>query len=218
MRHSRKIISLFLLGSFLFMSLGLYVGNSYINGIKGLFIGIILVLSAFVFHMIAEDYPKLYLISYFINGFAVGLTASAYYNHYELTPTIEMMIQTSFYGFILTSVFALLTVASPVKRIGPALATLVIIIGSIYTIKWWIELDNTTYSLLFFYSQLSYFSIITMVLNSYDLKSLLRKVSLFSFGAFIVIAGVVILILSEGDAIQGLELMTFSDNQKHKNK
>ena len=90
-----------------------------------------------------------------------------------------------------------------------------------FAVGFWITEGDAFFSFLFFSCLVAFFYIFAMqtAAKDYETCEIMRTISLHSFGIFILVTVIVILIISEGDGLDGFDLGdTGSGNSKKKNK
>lgn len=207
------LVNVFLTACFVYT--GMFIGFEQENKwvITGLSVGILL-LSIILFQM-GKKNNFLYYISNSLNSFATGLVISIYYIHYDITLNMNSLL------FVITSLFIVINVISiiPNSRImknkTKLKSFLIILTGYMVTIPLWIIYDNPIYSLLFFLLHILYFYIIAIKIVNSD--NLLRTISLSTFGMFALVTYAVIIVVSEGEALEGVFSIGSGDTNNNQN-
>ena len=199
---TRGTMLLFFLGALFITIQGLNVGLEYINQFFGLIIGVVLVLISIIFHQLGKRKDKhFFIISYVMNYFATGLSISTYYvmtDNVVIERDIFIAVIIVLISFLL---FLLVSLHQNIKSFITALVVLIVIGTYVATITMWIMDDVTINSMLFFVANIGLFNI--FVLNRYLIKgtSIFQLESGYSYGAYIVISIVVLVIISEGEVL-----------------
>lgn len=186
----------------------------------GLIIGIVLMLLAIPFHILGKKNPIGYLISFLVNSVANGFSVSAYY----LVKGIDIDLGSMIFAIIpavavLFIVYLMLQIWGKTKRVTVSVAVVVNVILIVAEIVLWIKNGSVPFSFGFFSLMISmfYLGVFGITIN-HDERAVLRDVSFGSFGSFIILTVVVIVILSEGDILEGLDFAGDGDNSGRKKK
>ena len=216
MRYKRRIIFLYLIVAYILMTLAINFGIDNFKHWYGLVTGLALMLIAIPFHSSGKTAKIGYIISFLLNSIGVGLSISTFYTKFQLTTNITSMIIAALIGFIVVLIFGLITFPQSVKKYVKVIVALIILVLYITSIVLWIQNDDIIYSLIFFYLHISYFYMVGIIINSQNINDLTREMSIISFGAFIFISIIVLIIISEGEALGGLDGLggTFSNSNR----
>lgn len=218
MKYKRRITFTYTLLAYLLVIFGVSIGLIVFERWLGIFVGIGVMLLAIPFHLSGKQNPILYLFSFVLNSIGVGFSISTYYQHFNQTPSLEQMIFVVFVGLIALSIVSIITSPKVTKKYGKLIVSFFIICFLISTIILWVNNSGIVYSLLFFFLNISYFYMVANVIKTDDIVSFWRIISIVSFGAFIVISLVILIIISEGEVLQGLDGLSSVGNKNKKNK
>ena len=207
MSHKRKTILLYSLLSFLIMSGAILFGFQFIYpefSYLGLIIGAALMIIAIPLHVVGKDFWPFYFISFTFNSIAIGFSITSYYVFKEYP--LELI---DFFTAISVSLLVLMFFGAistlPFYRKHPKLYTaLFIFISFVASLILWISNDSFS-GLTFYFLNVVYFFMIGMIAASDNQKDLSKEMSLVMFGAFVLISIIVLIIISEGEALSGMD-------------
>ena len=205
MEHSYKI-PIFIISAMemIFLALFTFFMSGHIEkGLLFVILGIALMIVAIPFHIFAKHCKILYIFSILWNTAGSALFCAMYYTATECKITLkEFFVSLIPAGMILLLALILLFI-SP-KLVAIMLAVNFVL--SIVDIVQWIRYPaDCIYSFGFFASVITFMCLCAMVALSFSDESgnTLRYASFAGFGIFLVIAFVVLLILSEGEILDG---------------
>lgn len=214
MLQSRKLYrkSDLLVILFALVSIGIFViftllANSVCRKWYGLLVGIPLMLLAIPFHVLGNEKKIGYLISFLLNSVGNGFSASAYYlqRNVSVNLTSALMAAIPACGVLLLA-FLLLQIFWKKKV---AIITAVVIESMLLAaaVVFWIIWDAGFFSFGFFclLIALFYLCVLAFLLKKND-SVVLQNISFGSFGAFLALTIVVLIILSEGEILDGIDL------------
>lgn len=188
----------------------------------GILVGIPLMIAAIPLHRFGKKQKLLYFLSYLFNSTACGFSASAYY----ITAKVNAELGELFAAALIVIVFLFIATVmyffttSVFKFACITLCTLDIALGA-FAVYGWVTEGDAFFSFLFFSCIVAFFYIfaIQTAAKEYETCEILRTVSLHSFGIFILVTVIVILIISEGDGLDGFDLGDIgSGKSKKENK
>lgn len=90
-------------------------------------------------------------------------------------------------------------------------------LGYVITITIWSMFEDVFYSQLFFFMHTSYFVLVTII-NLKENDNYLKSVALSTYGLFVVVSFVVLIIISEGEALEGVGYFGDTSNKKNQIK
>lgn len=106
---------------------------------------------------------------------------------------------------ILFLIYLMLQIFAKTKRITLAIAAIINLVLLIAEIVCWVKIGGTLFSFGFFCLIVSLFFICVFGITiNHNERPVLRDISYGSFGTFVILTVVVIVILSEGDILDGL--------------
>ncbi|MBQ8496490.1 MAG: hypothetical protein IJ489_03425 [Clostridia bacterium] len=160
-----------------------------------------LMLLAIPLHIFGKRAKIFYIFSIVLNTFGSAWFCAVYYAKAEKTLSLsELFISLIPAGIILFLTLILLFCAPKASLVMLAVNFAL----SIFDIVQWVRLGDTVYSFGFFASVITFMCICAMIALSAESEGgALRYGSFAGFGIFIIIAFVVLLILSEGEILDG---------------
>ena len=211
------VFSLSFMGIFVFSSL---LATQICPKWYGLAIGIVMMIIAIPFHCKGKEVLWGYLASFLINSIASGFVVSAYYLKSESVLDIgSLLIGAIPAAAIVFLVYLKLQRFNKTKKVTITVAAIINVVLTITVIVFWIMHGNVVFSFGFFCSLISFFYLCVFGITiNHDERSVLRDISLGSFGSFIIISVVVIFILSEGEILDGLDFGGGDGGKKGKKK
>lgn len=204
MKYKRTIVLLFVLLTYILVFLAIKFGINHLHNRLGLIIGLGLMFISLPIHFLGKKKTIYYFITYLINSIAVGLSISTHYHVKEIIPSDKQFLIVSLISFGIILITSLLTLPKVIKPFAKLIVSLEILALFITSIVLWINNDPTFYSLLFYYLNITYFYMVCTITASSNIKQLFRKISIVSFSVFIIISIIVIIIISEGEVLEGL--------------
>ncbi len=217
MPYKRRMIILYAALSLLVVSLSIAIFFPLLKTYEGIIIGSSLMVIAIPFHLLGKKVNFLYILSMLLNSIGIGLAITSYYvfKSYPLD-FIDFLVAGSI-SLLVLGLFAYLS--SHKFFIGHAklwlVLTIIVCLG--LSTALWLGV-NAFSGLTFYLLNITYFFMIAMIAASEDMKNLNRELSLVLFGAFILVTLVVLIIITEGEALSGgdfsLDLSGFSGGKK----
>lgn len=170
----------------------------------GLIVGTAFMVVAIPLHILGKKCPLLYIFSFMVNFIGCGFSVSAYYLTKGLSLNIlELIIAAIPCGAILMLIYLMLQTYSKTKKVTLSIATIINLVLLVVAVVYWIRTGGTFFSFGFFCLLVTLFSICVFgVTINHDERPVLRDISYGSFGAFVILTVVVIVILSEGDILE----------------
>lgn len=209
------VLSLAALG---ILILSTYVATLVCRNYIGLGIGIIMMLVAVFCHIFGKKRPVLYLVSYLFNSIGNGFSLSAYYNYREMK--VELI---ELFASAITAAACLLIVYLLLGRLGKSKKFTIIVAAAIdlaliaLAVIYWIIKGVPSFGFFCLLVALFYICVFGITVNN-DRRPFLRDLSFGGFGIFIILTVVVIVIISEGDALDVFDMDIGSDKKKNKKK
>lgn len=203
MPYKRLLMIFFSLVSYILISIGIHFGYHLPETYLGFLFGIILFVIAIPLHIFGNKNTLFYAFSILLTSFGVGLILTSYYS------TVENQLKLVDYVVAITisittlTIFSFITSFTVIKKYSKIILIFTIPILFIITLIVWLNSDIFT-GLTFYFFNIIYFHMICVVTASEDIKDLLREMSFSMFGSFILISIIVIIILSEGEALEGI--------------
>ncbi len=204
MEHKKISILLYAVIGFLIISFSIHFGFEYLHELNqwsGLIIGGIILLISWGIYFLSRKMPLLYVLSFVFNMIGVGLSITSYYVFKAYALALEDFMVAYLLAIGLIIIFSLLTYVKFLKRHIKLAVSLIVLVSFVSSLALWISTDEFT-GLSFYFLNVSYFYLIAIMSKNEDKKELMREMSIVSFGAFFIASFIVLVILSEGDALQ----------------
>lgn len=171
----------------------------------GVMIGIVLMICAIPLHKFGEEYSFLYTLSFAVNTIANCFSVSAYYLTKKISINALDLIYASVPSIIILTILCLLLVLFK-QRKKPIVFTILtinilLILASIF---FWVTKKSVIYSFGFFSLLIALSYIAVFALNE-ERFNVFQSISFCSFGCFIIITIVVMVLLSEGEILSGFD-------------
>lgn len=182
----------------------------------GLPIGIAMMILAIPFHRLGKRSLWGYLASFLLNSTASGFVVSAYYleteralDIYSLTLGVIPAVA------VVLLIYLMLKPFNKTKTVTVTVAGILTAVLAILAIIFWIRDGSVIFSFAFFSLIISFFFLCVFGITvNHNERSVLRDVSFGGFGAFLIIAVLVTLILSDGELLEGLDFGGGSEGGK----
>ena len=207
MEHKKISILLYAVIGFLIISFSIHFGFEYLheqNEWSGLIIGGMILLISWGIYFLSRKIPLLYVLSFVFNMIGVGLSITSYYVFKAYALALEDFMVAYLLAIGLIIIFSLLTYVKFLKRHIKFAISLIVLVSFISSLALWMSTDEFT-GLSFYFLNVSYFYLIAIMSKNEDKKELMREMSIVSFGAFFIVSFFVLVILTEGDALQLLD-------------
>ena len=188
----------------------------------GIIIGVIMMVAAIPLHRFGKKQNLLYFLSFLFNSVGCGFSASAYYITQKINAELGELFAAALIAIIL--LFACAAVLFFTSKMFTEVSVVFLILDSLvaaFAVAGWVTEGDAFFSFLFFSCLVAFFYIFAMkkAAKEYETCEIMRTISFHSFGIFILVTVIVILILSEGDGLDGFDLGdTGSGKSKKKNK
>lgn len=209
---------------FSMIAIGLFIVStlfamSVCNGGQSFITGIALMVLAIPFHIFGKKSPISYLVSFAINTVASGFSVSSYYLVKDISVDLVSVVFSMVPAVaVLTLVYLMLQIFSKTKKVTVTVAVIVDLILIIMETVLWVKYDMVLFSFGFFalLIALFYLGVFGITIN-HEERPVLRDISFGSFGSFIILTVVVVVILSEGDLLDGADFDFGGERKKKKN-
>ena len=204
MEHKKVSILLYAVIGFLIISFSIHLGFEYLHELNqwsGLIMGGLILLLSWVIYLFARKIPLLYVVSFVLNMIGVGLSITSYYVFKAYALALEDFMVAYLLAIGLIIIFSMLTYVKFLKRHIKLAISLVVLVSFISSLLLWGTVDEFT-GLSFYFLNVSYFYLIAIMSKNESKKDLMREMSIVSFGAFFIASFIVLVVLSEGDALQ----------------
>lgn len=210
-----KLIFLFSLITYLIAGLSTLICVRVLPEILGLILGFGFMIVALILHLIAKhNHPLLFIGSCFINAVATGLSIGAYYATKEIFLSVLTVVLLFLPYAIITYLTCLLITNCKKKRTGGNILGLTFFVLAALCVGFWKQ--STFFSYGFFVLIVAVFYFILALKTLKTPRNILSDLSFTSFGFYLLVAYVVIVILSEGDL--GDLITDWFDSKKKKKK
>lgn len=196
-----RIIFLLSILTYIIASLACLVCAKAVPKWFGLIIGFCIMLIALILHFVAKNTsPLLYIVSCCINAVATGFSIGAYYASTSTKlPVLTPLLL--FLPYLILTFLILCFIQYIPKKIFSGILCSIILLGSIVLcILYWDESTLITYGFFLLLIQFVNFILSIRILKTS--RSVLTNLSLASFGIYLLVACVVAIIISDGDAAE----------------
>lgn len=220
MEHKRlKILGFALLG-LIISSLSIFLGFKYLanhNQWLGLIIGICFMILGITLYQFGKKKGIFYLLSFIFNMVGVGLSITSYYIFKAYSLKLFDFTFAITIAMLMLSGFLRLTTIESVKKYIKWITGLIILISFIVSLILWLSINEYS-GLSFYFLNIIYFFMVGMISVTESLKDLSREMAWISFGAFIFISIIVLIIISEGEALSGMDGIDLVSGRRKKKK
>ena len=186
----------------------------------GVIVGIIFMFLAMLLHLLAKKWSFFYIFSFLFNFIGCGFSVSAYYLTKELPINFFTLVIAAIpAGVILIFIYLMLQTFSKTKKATLSMVTILNFVLLVVAVIYWIKTDELFFSFGFFSLLIPLFFICVFgVAINHDERPVLRDISYGSFGAFVMLTVVVLVILSEGDVLEIGDLSIGRNKKKVKKR
>lgn len=199
-----------MLGAYAVFVISTFIYCSVMTSWRGIEVGIVLSLLAIIPHCLGKKYRILYFVSMIMNTVGSGFSVSAI--GYEVSPKLGELITyylpSVIFTLIICSVLFILSCSSEnATAYGSIGAIAAGVIFSVVMLILWIRNGGFLFGFSFFTSVFT--AILTTALAlSLDGEAFVapKYISFGSFGVFIIITVIVLLVLSDGELLDGLDI------------
>lgn len=220
MEHKRLTILGFAVLGLIISSVSIYLGFEYLVGHNkwlGLFIGIGFMVLGIIIYQFGKSHGLFYLLAFISNMVGVGLSITAYYVLKEYSLALYDFIFAITVSMLMLSGYLGLTLIKTFKKHIKWMTAVIILISFILSLSLWLSVDEFS-GLSFYFLNVIYFFMVGMISVTDSLKDLSKEMAWVSFGAFILVSIIVLIILSEGEALSGMDGLDFGVSPKKKKK
>lgn len=207
MYHKRLSMIAYALVGLLIISISINFGFKYLvsnDEWLGLLIGVLMMLVSIVIYQFGKMKTIYYQMSFVVNMIGVGLSMTAYYVLKAYSLTLRDFLAAILISILVLIGFALFSRLEVVKKHVKTALSLIIIISFILSLALWLSSDLFT-GLTFYYLNVIYFFMIGVATATESFKDISREMAWVSFGAFILVSIIVLIVLTEGEALTGLD-------------
>jgi hypothetical protein len=218
MHYKRTSMTIFGLLGLIIITFSIHFGFEHLvsyNEWIGLIIGVALMIIGILIYQLGNKNQFFYQLTFIINMIAIGLSITTYYvfKAYSLTPKDFLVAILVSIGVLV--LFSLLSRIKWVKEHHKIFLAIFIASSFAISLTLWISSDLFT-GLSFYFLNVIYFFMIGIVSSPESFKEISKEMAWISFGAFILISIIVLIILSEGEALSGVDGISFNGNKKRK--
>ncbi|MCF7932018.1 MAG: hypothetical protein K9K93_02505 [Acholeplasmataceae bacterium] len=206
MPFKRLTILAYAIFGFFIMSMSIHVSFEFLvatNKWMGLIIGVLFMALGWIIYRLGRQMPLFYVLAFLLNMIGVGASITAYYVFKAYALQWEDYLTAVVIAMVVLSGFGLLTGLKGVKKHVRLVISLTILIAFVSSLILWLSVEAFT-GLSFYFLNISYFFMIGMINVSDSLKDLSKEMAVVSFGSFILISIIVLIVLSEGEALEGV--------------
>lgn len=195
-------VCFFSLLSFILFTLSADVSSGIFAKWYGILVGIALMLLAIPCHLLGRKTFLGYVLSVALNSIGMGCSASAYYITSGICSDFKVLIVSTILPMALMLVITvIITVFPQAKEPVIAIAVILEIALIIASIVFWILRGGEFYAFsLFSHIIATFYTGALVITANEEERKLLRDISFGSFGAFVIVAVIVILVVSQGEA------------------
>lgn len=192
----------------LIISFSIFFGFEYLVGHNqwiGLVLGIAMMIVGILIYQLGKKRTLFYWIAFIFNMIGIGLSITSYYvlKAYELG--FVDFITAILVSVSLLAIFGLLTMISAIRKHQKIYISIIIVISFITSLILWLSVDSLS-GLSFYYLNVIYFFMVGMISATDSFKDLSKEMAWVSFGAFILVSIIVLIILTEGEALSGFDM------------
>lgn len=194
----------------LIISFSIFSGFEYLVGHNqwiGLIVGIGMMMVAILIYQLGKRSSFFYWMTFIINMIGIGLSITAYYvfKAYDLE-LIDFMTAIGV-SMSLLIIIALITMMPMIKKHQKIVISIIILISFITSLILWLSVDTFS-GLSFYYLNVIYFFMVAIIATTDSFKNFSQEMAWVSFGAFVVVSIIVLIILTEGEALSGVDVDT----------
>lgn len=202
------VVFLFSVASLGILTLSTQVAVLICSKWYGLIFGAAFMAAAIPLHILGKKNSLFYIFSFIVNFIGCGFSISAYYLTKGLSLNIiELIIAAIPSGAILMLIYLMLQICSKTKKVTLSIATIINFALLVVAVVYWVRTGETFFSFGFFCLLVSLFDICVFGITvNHDERPVLKDISYGSFGSFVILTIVVIVILSEGDILGDLDI------------
>jgi hypothetical protein len=207
MSYKRLVIGGVACIGLIIISLSIVFGFKYLVGHNkwiGLVIGILLMIVGILIYQLGKMHTFFYWLAFVFNMMGIGLSITAYYVFKAFDLAREDFLTAIFVSMSLLIGFGVITFIPFFKRHLKWVISIVIFISFITSLILWLSVDTFT-GLSFYYLNVIYFFMVGIIASTDSFKGLSKEMAWVSFGAFFLVSIIVLIILSEGEALSGMD-------------
>lgn len=205
MLNRKNFITVTMIMALTTISFVIVFGFNSFGGKVSIIFGGILTIFAMIFHILGGVTESFYYVASLINTISIGLFIAEFYNLTNVLPSTEMFIL-SFIICVGVLLFYIFVTSLSWFRDQRVIVNIVIII-LLYaiTITLWSTIKTMHFSLLFYMMHVVYFNIILLSIEKDSDEVFAKLVSWCYFGAALIVGFIVLIFISEGEVLGGLD-------------
>ncbi|WP_029505115.1 hypothetical protein [Lachnoclostridium phytofermentans] len=219
MKNQKKLFILSI-ASYLLFSLSCFLTICLSSSIPYLLIGALSCLFiAALFHLLGKKgrHNNFYFVSIVLTNLISGVSVGCYlYLEEHKLSLLEFLISLGIF-LLLCTVLLVLHMKVVAKRNAMILSCGALLVAFIPCIYLWVSNGIYLYAFLSFSLIMNFFYNLSYVLQHKENSTLLRDFSFGSFGAFFIVTYLVLVLITDGDALELLDSVDVSTNSKNKN-
>jgi hypothetical protein len=183
----------------------------------GLVIGLVLMIVGILIYQLGYIHQIFYYLTFIINMIAIGLSITAYYVLKAYSLTLQDFIIAILVSIGILVLFSLLSRIKIIKRHHKLFLTFFILLSFVISLSLWLS-SNVFTGLSFYFLNVIYFFMIGIVSSPESFKDIAKEMAWISFGAFILVSIIVLIIISEGEALSGFDGVIFDGSELKKKR
>lgn len=156
-------------------------------------------------YQLGKMHSLFYWIAFILNMIGIGLSITAYYVLKAYDLELKDFITAILVSMSLLFVFGGLTFIPLFKRHLKWMISITILISFVLSLILRLSVDTFT-GLSFYYLNVIYFFMVGIIAVTDSFKEFSREMAWVSFGAFILVSIIVLIILTKGEALSGFDL------------
>jgi hypothetical protein len=220
MSYKRISMSIYGLIALIIVSISIHFGFEYLvdyNQWIGLIIGILMMIFSILLYLLGNQNTIFYQLTFLVNMVAIGFSITAYYVFKAYSLTLNDYLVAILVSMAVLILFSLMSRIKLFKRHHKIFLGVFISVSFVISLILWLSSTGFT-GLSFYFLNIVYFFMIGMVSTPESFKDLSKEMAWISFGAFILISIIVLIIISEGEALSGFDGVIIDGSQKSKKK
>ena len=201
-------------------SISVFITKNLTENKTPIFISFAILVISIILHNLAKKHNYIYLLSIILSYVSTGVIAGAYYGINGLDIDLQAIACGAFTATIIGTVLLIFWETLPRFSNVVACISLVITLAvTIFSTVQRIRTGELVYGFCAFCLIILFFNFCAMFSVVIDIKiNPLRSVSFAGYGAFAIIGFIVLLLLSEGDILDGADVATEGAAAKKENK
>jgi hypothetical protein len=218
MNYKRLSIGIYGVIALIIVSFSIHFGFEYLvsyNQWIGLIIGIFMMMIGILIYQLGKKNQIFYQLTFFLNMVAIGFSITAYYVLKAYSLTLKDFLVAILVSTGILILFSLSSRINLLKNHHKLFLAIFILVSFIVSLALWLSSDLFT-GLSFYFLNITYFFMIGIVSTPDSFKELSKEMAWVSFGAFILISIIVLIVLSEGEVLSGVDGISLNGSKKRK--